>query len=389
MTLAERCYRLLLYLYPAAYRRQYGKLMAQLFRDQYREAHDWHPILGPVLLWMRVMADLVTSLIVEYRDSGRRSLMNPPVSERIGPITALVFLLPALVALLLLFNPGALSGEWLPYGVAALIGLGGYLLGRIGLIPRLKFWGGYTAGLLIYAVGFFAINIWSPFVNLGSGASRNGSITDSHTLHLIAGLAAIALLYLLSKNVLTRFRLVIAILALGFAARLVLNRTPGAILNLSEVAWMLGYAATALFVAVVGMRLTRGVGLLSLVAVTTGLGLQLTLFTIDEYQGIQLTLMILLGAFVPLIVCPAWLLLTQNWRVQKYGLLVIWTLMMLGLFAVPQLLWRPGRSLTINVILYYIGSCLPIWIGLWLALAIYERETPTLVSTVEPAIQGA
>jgi len=85
---------------------------------------------------------------------------------RVRRLTALIFLLPALVALLLLFDPQVLRGEWTPYGVSGLIGAGGYLVGRIGLIPRLKFWGGYTAGFLIFAVGFFVINIWSPFVNV-------------------------------------------------------------------------------------------------------------------------------------------------------------------------------------------------------------------------------
>jgi hypothetical protein len=230
---------------------------------------------------------------------------------------------------------------------------------------------------LIYAVGFFAINIWSPFMNLGIEALRNGSIMNlRHVLHLAASLAVIALLYRSAKDFLTPFRIAVGVLALSFVMWLVLNNTPRDASILPTAAWMLGYTATALFVAVVGMRLTRRAGILSLVAVTAGLGLQLTFFTIDEYRGTELTLMILLGAFVPLIVCPAWLLFTQSWRVRKYGLLLIWTLMMLGLFIVPQLLWRAPRPLRFDVILYHVGNCLPIWIGLWLALNIYERESP-------------
>lgn len=387
MTFSEWLYRVLLHLYPAACRQEYGALMAQLFRDQYRDAHRWKPIFGPLLLWLRVLSDLVTSLMVEHRDSRKGGMMAS--TPRVDKVSALVFLLPPLLALFLLFDPNVLRGEWIPYGVAALIGVVGYLLGRIGLIPRLKFWGGYTAGLLIYAVGFFAINIWSPFMNLGIKSSSNGSITNAHTLHIVAGLVAIVLLFLSSKGILKYFSTALVVLALSFAMWLVLTSTPLDASITPSAAWMVGYTATALFVAVAGMRLTRGTGILSLVAVTAGLGLQLTMYMIDEYRGTELTLMILLGAFVPLIVCPAWLLFTQSWRVRKYGLLVIWTLMMVGLFAVPQLLWRAPRPLTINVTLYHIGNCLPIWIGLWLALNIYERESPATAADDDRPLSAA
>lgn len=380
MSFSDRIYRRLLALYPADHRREYSGLMAQHFRDQYRDACRRHPITGPVWLWLHILPDFVTSLVSEHRAARKVKPMRT-IPSWAGILTALIGLLPSLAALLLLFDPKVLRGEWIPYGMAALIGAGGYLLARIGLIPRLKFWGSYTAGFLIFSFGFLAINIWSPSMNLGIAALSNGSIVNfRHALHIIAGLAAIVLLYRSSKDILTPFRMAVVVLVLNLVMWIVLNNAPLDAPVIWTAAGMLGYTATTLFVAIVGMRLTRRAGILSLVAVTAGLGLQLTLFTIDEYRGTELTLMILLGAFVPLIVCPAWLLLTQNWRVQKYGLLVIWTLMMVGLFAVPQLLWRPGHPLAVNVILYHIGNCLPVWLGLWLALNIYERQTPLVES---------
>jgi hypothetical protein len=61
-----RVYAALVRLYPRAYRRAYGPLMVQLFRDQVRDARgrgDTHRI---VLLYLRTLADLLGSAFREY-----------------------------------------------------------------------------------------------------------------------------------------------------------------------------------------------------------------------------------------------------------------------------------------------------------------------------------
>lgn len=372
-------FRALLRLYPAEHRRDYGLLMEQLFRDQYRAACRQHPIFGPARLWLRLLPDVVLSAWMEGRDSWRGKLMNSSLSGRVDKTTALVFLLPVLAALLLLFDPNILQGEWIPYGLAALIGAGGCLLGRVGKMPRLRLWGGYAAGFLIFALGFLVINIWSPAMNTGIRAlQREPVVGIRHALHLAACLITLAVFYLTARRAAPLLRIALVVLALNLGLWIALHNTPRDAPIIWSAAWMLGYSITALFVAVMGIRLTRSAGILSLVAVTAGLGLQVTFYTIDEYRGAALTFMILLGVFVPLIVCPAWLLLTENWRVRKTGLLVIWTLMLFGMALVPFLTYRsPGVYLPkLNTVLFHLGYALPIWAALWLALNLYEREAP-------------
>ena len=62
---AERLYRMLLWLYPAQFRRTYGREMVQTFRDCYRqeqEQGDW----SVARLWGLVLSDLVTSVCIEH-----------------------------------------------------------------------------------------------------------------------------------------------------------------------------------------------------------------------------------------------------------------------------------------------------------------------------------
>ncbi|MBC6936768.1 MAG: hypothetical protein DWB42_13135 [Chloroflexi bacterium] len=377
MRRAERFFRALLWLYPADHRRDYGPLMEQLFRDQYRDARRCR--LGPARLWLRLLPDVVLSAWTERRDLRRGKLMNPSLSGRVDKFTTLVFLVPALVALLLLFDPDVLRGELIPYGLAALIGAGGYLLGRAGKMPRLRLWGGYAAGFLIFALGFLLINIWSPTMNTGIRAlQREPVVGIRHALHLAACLITLAVFYLTARRSIAPLRIALVVLALNLGLWIVLHNTPLDAPIIWSAASMAGYSVTALFIAIMGVRSMRRSGLPALVAVMAGLGALVTLFTIDEYRGAELTIMILLGVFVPLIVGPAWLLLTENWRVRKAGLLVIWALMLFGMGLVPFLIYRsPGVDLPrLDTVLYNLGYALPIWVALWLALEVYEREAP-------------
>jgi serine/threonine protein phosphatase PrpC len=59
-------YRLLLFCYPAEFRRVYAREMAITFRDCYREALQQHGKWGVARLWALMLYDLVTSLSVEH-----------------------------------------------------------------------------------------------------------------------------------------------------------------------------------------------------------------------------------------------------------------------------------------------------------------------------------
>ena len=73
---SQRMYRLLLAAYPRAHRKEYGEPMAQLFRDQCRDAWKRRRILGVVWLWLRVLPDLLKTAIWErLTNRGERKYM--------------------------------------------------------------------------------------------------------------------------------------------------------------------------------------------------------------------------------------------------------------------------------------------------------------------------
>lgn len=64
--LAERLYHLLLFVYPATHRREYGPLMVQLFRDLCRDSYHQKGFVGLVRLGSHVLADTVVAATVEH-----------------------------------------------------------------------------------------------------------------------------------------------------------------------------------------------------------------------------------------------------------------------------------------------------------------------------------
>ena len=64
--LAERLYRILLSVYPAAHRREYGPLMVQLFRDLSRASYHQKGFRGLVRLWSHILADTAVAATVEH-----------------------------------------------------------------------------------------------------------------------------------------------------------------------------------------------------------------------------------------------------------------------------------------------------------------------------------
>ena len=73
LRLSERIYRLLLRVYPPAYRRASGSDLAEFFRDRYREEFAARGWTGVGSLWVRSLADLLTSGLAERWKSLRRS----------------------------------------------------------------------------------------------------------------------------------------------------------------------------------------------------------------------------------------------------------------------------------------------------------------------------
>lgn len=72
LAVSEMIYQRLLFAYPKAHRNAYGADMAQLFRDQSRDAWNESRNWGLVKLWLRVLPDLVRTSVIE-----RWSNFNP------------------------------------------------------------------------------------------------------------------------------------------------------------------------------------------------------------------------------------------------------------------------------------------------------------------------
>jgi capsular polysaccharide biosynthesis protein len=66
VALSGRLFQRLLAAYPAEHRREYGPAMAQLFRDQCRDAWGDARGRGLIWLWLRVLPDLVKTSVLEH-----------------------------------------------------------------------------------------------------------------------------------------------------------------------------------------------------------------------------------------------------------------------------------------------------------------------------------
>ena len=66
--LSERIYRLMLHLYPVHYRKQYGPLMVQAFRDLSRDAYVEHGFPELTKVWAHTLADVATTVVSEHAD---------------------------------------------------------------------------------------------------------------------------------------------------------------------------------------------------------------------------------------------------------------------------------------------------------------------------------
>lgn len=100
LAFSQKIYGRLLLAYPPAHRAEYGPAMAQLFRDQCRDAWNESQGWGVARLWLRVLPDLVNTSIMERLAAlNERKSMSDKLTPLIQPRTAflksfvLVFLL--------------------------------------------------------------------------------------------------------------------------------------------------------------------------------------------------------------------------------------------------------------------------------------------------------
>jgi hypothetical protein len=91
ISVSEKIYRQLLHLYPQAHRRDYAEQMAQLFRDQCRDAWRAKRSAGVLKLWLRVLPDIAkTSVIEQFNERNQiMKYFNAKSTPTISTVVAL------------------------------------------------------------------------------------------------------------------------------------------------------------------------------------------------------------------------------------------------------------------------------------------------------------
>jgi hypothetical protein len=87
--LSQSLYERLLAVYPRKHREEYGPAMTQLFRDQSREAWRNARLRGLVMLWLRILPDLLRTSFLEHIDNLKaKKIMANKISGGARPNSA-------------------------------------------------------------------------------------------------------------------------------------------------------------------------------------------------------------------------------------------------------------------------------------------------------------
>ena len=113
-----RLFQRLLAVYPRAHRREYGPAMAQLFRDQCRDAWADSRQWGLICLWLRVLPDLLKSSVLEHLSTlkerktmlARLDTLLRPRSAPLSVFVAVFLLVVATSTLVTFIMPESYSG---------------------------------------------------------------------------------------------------------------------------------------------------------------------------------------------------------------------------------------------------------------------------------------
>ena len=76
---SDRVYRLLLAVYPPAFRRAYGPHMAQVFRDCCRDTLRKRGLPGLLRLWTHTLADMIATAVKERMSEPRATKTGAPI----------------------------------------------------------------------------------------------------------------------------------------------------------------------------------------------------------------------------------------------------------------------------------------------------------------------
>jgi hypothetical protein len=162
IALSERLYRALLILYPGEYRREYGDLMVQVFRDMSRDKYRGQGRVGLALWWCAALLDLSRTVIEQRRGVVMAQIMA--IRSKSATVISIVLCLPLFLSYLF-----ALNGLESPF--MQLMYINGYqptILGRVIML-----------GMIFSLPAAFVINL------LGMVVQKNAE--HEHSFRLSAG----------------------------------------------------------------------------------------------------------------------------------------------------------------------------------------------------------
>jgi hypothetical protein len=196
IALSERVYRTLLILYPADYRREYGALMLQIFRDVSLDKYHRQGIAGIMLWWYKTLLDLTFTAIEQ-----RRKVKYPMSKSTFVQLTGILLIVGGACGAIAAFSQFQPDDHNTYYGIYQLLiwltapGLlfGG--LGCIGLALRYEQalgtpgqWTLYVCGIgaMVMSVGVIAMSLEDSLRNvfLGGGLLHILGLTAFGMLHL-------------------------------------------------------------------------------------------------------------------------------------------------------------------------------------------------------------
>lgn len=196
IALSARIYRALLVLYPADYRREYGRLMLQYFRDVSCDRYYRHGIIGVALWWCTTLFDL-TFTVIEQRRKVKFIMSKSTFAQLTGSLLVIGGLF-GVGAAFSQFQPGDHSAYTGIYQLLTFLFVPGFLfigLGCIGLGLRYDWPLGITgrwtlylsgAGALVMALGgvVSAINesLWNVY--FGGGVLHVAALIAFGLLHV-------------------------------------------------------------------------------------------------------------------------------------------------------------------------------------------------------------
>lgn len=202
LVLSVRLYRVLLLLYPAEFRREFGGQLVQVFRDVCRDSYRRRGVVGLAAWWGVALFDLLRSVLVERREM-RFAVSGTKLNQWSGWLCIFggSFILAAGVSQLLPSSGASVGAVYVLSLYALVPGMVLVMLGLLGIwlryrrafewFSRTALWimlisAGVTALswllILIVSVDFWSVFLVGWLVHMGAQTAFGGYMATTHLL---------------------------------------------------------------------------------------------------------------------------------------------------------------------------------------------------------------